>query len=212
MQELVKVKGFNAETGDERWFYLPTSEDDKDWLKDYYVKVPYEYEGSRDEAKYYVRDYLTDDEELPKLVDLPSSLCELNEFLTRWSELDESQKQTTVALVERGLEPFEALELAEEETASILSIGDCFGDEERDQAVGEFYLEYILDMEYFGKVSEFFRSYFDAEAFGRDIRLHGGDGFWSEIYNRWVDYPQGGYKNRLWYDWVVKEQARCKNW
>jgi hypothetical protein len=125
-----------------------------------------------------------------------------------WSELDESQKQTTVALVEYEVEPFDALELAEEETATILDIGNCFGDEERDQAVGEFYLEYLLDMEYFGKVPEFFRTYFDAEAFGRDLRLNGGDGFWSGIYNRWVDYPQGGYKNRLWYDWVVKERKK----
>ena len=140
MKELVKVKGFNAETGDGRWFHLPTSEDDKTWLKDYYVKVPYEYEGSRDEAKYYVREYLTDDEELPKLVDLPSNLCELNEFLTRWSELDESQKQTTVALVEVQVKPLKAVALAEKGEASILDIGNCFSDEARDRAVGEFYL------------------------------------------------------------------------
>lgn len=208
MQELVKVKGFNEETGDERWFHLPTSEDDKGWLKDYYVKVPLEYAASRDEAKYYVREYLTDDEELPELVDLPSSLCELNEFLTRWSELDKSQKQTTVALVEHRFEPLKAIALAEEEIATIIDTGICFGDEARDRAVGEFYLEYLLDMGYFGKVPEFFCSYFDAEAFGRDLRLNGGDGFWSEIYNRWVDYPQGGYKNRLWYDWVVKERKK----
>lgn len=208
MQELVKVKGFNAETGDGRWFHLPTSEDDKTWLKDFYVKVPIEYAGSRYEAKHYVHEYLTDDEELPKLVDLPSNLYELDEFLTRWSALDEGQKQTTVALVEHGYEPLYALELAEKETATILDIEECFGDEECDRAVGEFYLEYLLDMGYFGKVSEFFRSYFDAEAFGRDLRLHGGDGFWSGIYNRWVDYPQGGYKNRLWYDWVVKERKK----
>jgi hypothetical protein len=201
MQELAKVKGFDAETGDERWFHLPTSDANESWLRKYYVKVPYEYEGSRDEAKYYVREYLTDDEELPKLVDLPSNLCELNEFLTRWSELDKSQKQTTVALVEYEFEPLEALELAEEETATIIDTGIWFSDEARDRAVGEFYLEYLLDMEYFGKVPEFFRSYFDAEAFGRDLRLHGGDGFWSGIYNRWVDYPQGGYENRLWYFW-----------
>lgn len=210
MQELVKVKGFDAETGDERLFRLPTLVVEEFLLRRYSVKVPDEYAGSRDEAKYYVRKYLTNDEELPKLVDLPSNIYELDAFLSRWSELDESQKQTTVALVEFGIEPFKALELAEEETATILDIGNCFGDKERDRAVGEFYLEYLLDLEYFGKVPEFFRSYFDAEAFGRDLRLNGGDGFWSEIYNQWVDYPQGGYKNRLWYDWIVEE--RKKQW
>lgn len=209
MQKLAAVQGVRNGTGCVEMFYLPIqNEEDKAFLKNFFAKVPDEYAGSRDEAKYYVRKYLTDDEELPKLVDLPSNLYDLNEFLLRWSELDESQKQTTVALVEYEVEPLKALELAEEETASILDIGNCFGDEARDRDVGEFYLAYLLDLEYFGKVPEFFRAYFDAEAFGRDVRLNGGDGFWSEIYNRWVDYPQGGHKNRLWYDWIVKEWGK----
>lgn len=209
MQKLAVVQGVHNGTGCVETFYLPIqNESDKELLREFFVKVPYEYAGSRDEAKYYIRKYLTDDEELPKLVDLPSNLYELDEFLTRWSALDESQKQTTVALVEVQVEPLKAVALAEEEVATILDIEECFGDEECDRAVGEFYLEYLLDMGYFGKVPEFFRSYFDAEAFGRDLRLHGGDGFWSGIYNRWVDYPQGGYENRLWYDWIVKERKK----
>ena len=202
MQKLAIVEGVRSVTGCVETFYLPIQEtESKERLREFFVKVPYEYAGSREEAKYYIRKYLTDDEELPKLVDLPSNLYELDEFLTRWSALDVEQKRTTVALVENEYEPLKALELAEKEVATILDIEECFGDEECDRAVGEFYLEYLLDMGYFGKVPEFFRSYFDAEAFGRDIRLNGGDGFWSEIYGRWVDYPQGGYENRLWYFW-----------
>ena len=202
MQKLAIVEGVRGGTGCVETFYLPIqNESDKELLREFFVKVPYEYAGSRDEAKYYIRKYLTDDEELPKLVDLPSNLYKLDDFLTRWSALDRSQKQTTVALVEHTFEPLKALELAEEELAAILDLEDPYGDEARDRAVGEYYLEYLLDMEYFGKVPEFFRSYFDYEAFGRDLRLNGGDGFWSEIYGRWVDYPQGGYKNRLWYFW-----------
>ena len=209
MQKLVVVQGVHNGTGCVETFYLPIqNESDKELLREFFVKVPYEYAGSRDEAKHYIRKYLTDDEELPKLVDLPSNLYDLDKFLTRWSALDEEEKQTTVALVECEYEPLEALELAEKEFATILDIEDPYGDEARDRAVGEYYLGYLLDLEYFGKVPEFFRAYFDAEAFGRDIRLNGGDGFWSEIYGRWVDYPQGGYKNRLWYDWIVKERKK----
>lgn len=205
MQELVKVKGFDAETGDERWFHLPTSEDDKTWLRKYYVKVPYEYEGSRDEAKYYVREYLTDDEELPKLVDLPSNLCELNEFLTRWSELDESQKQTTVALVEFQVEPLEAVALAEEGEAVLTDVKDCFiSDAAMYYAIGEYYFQWLDDCGYLAGVPEFCRCYFYFELFGRSIWANGGDGGWSEIYNRWLDYPQGTYENRLWYGWFNK--------
>lgn len=200
MQELVKVKGFDAETGDERWFRLPTLDVEEFFLRRYSVKVPDEYAGSRDEAKYYIRMYLTDDEKLPKLVDLPSNLYELNEFLQRWSKLDESQKKTTVALIEYGVEPLKAVALAKEHLAELTDVVDPCGDAERNEAVGEYYFQYLSDYGYFDGVPEFCRCYFDAEAFGRDVQLNGGDGFWSAIYNRWLDYPQGTYKNRLWYD------------
>lgn len=208
MQELVKVKGFNEETGDERWFHLPTSEDDKGWLKDYYVKVPLEYAGSRDEAKYYVREYLTDDEDFPKLVDLPSNLYVLNEFLTRWTELDESQKRTTVALVENEFEPLEAIALAEDGLAVLTDVVDPYLGFSRDKKVGEYYFKILDDYGYFDGVPEFCRRYFDVEKFGRDVQLSGGDGFWSEIYDRWLDYPQGTFENRLWHDWIVKGRKK----
>ena len=205
MQELVKVKGFDAETGDERWFHLPTPDADESWFRRYSVKVPLEYAGSRDEAKYYVREYLTDDKELSKLVDLPSNLCELNEFLTRWSELDKSQKQTTVALVEFQVEPLEAVALAEEGEAVLTDVKDCFfSDAAMYYAIGEYYFQWLDDCGCFAGVPEFCRCYFDFELFGRDIWANGGDGGWSEIYNRWLDYPQGTYKNRLWYGWFNK--------
>lgn len=205
MQELVKVKGFNEETGDERWFHLPTSEDDKIWLKDFYVKVPCEYAGSRDEAKYYVREYLTDDEELPKLLDLPSNLYDLDDFLTRWSELDKSQKQTTVALVEFQAEPLEAVALVEEGEAVLTDVENYFiSDAAMHYAIGEYYFQWLDDCGCLDGVPEFCRQYFDFELFGRDIWANGGDGGWSEIYNRWLDYPQGTYKNRIWYDWFKK--------
>lgn len=210
MQELVKVKGFKVPTfvKDERWFHLPTSEDDKTWLKDYYVKVPDEYAESNDEAKYYVREYLTDDEELPKLLDLPSNLYELDEFLTRWSELDKSQKQTTVALVEYGVEPFKAVAIAEDGLAVLTDVVDPYLGFSRDKKVGEYYFEILDDYGFFDDIPEFCRRYFDVEKFGRDVQLSGGDGFWSEIYSRWLDYPQGTYRNRLWHDWVVKGRKK----
>lgn len=206
MQGLVKVKGFEVGTfvRNERWFSLPTSEDDKTWLKDYYVKVPDEYAGSNDEAKHYVREYLTDDEELPKLLDLPSNLYELNEFLTRWSELNKSQKRTTVALVENEYDPLEAIALAEDGLAVLTDVVDPWLNSLRDKAVGEYYFKILDDYGYFDGVPEFCRRYFDVEQFGRDVQLSGSDGFWSDIYDRWLDYPQGTYENRLWYDWIVK--------
>ncbi|MBQ7112191.1 MAG: antirestriction protein ArdA [Thermoguttaceae bacterium] len=205
MQKLAVVQGVHNGTGCVETFYLPIQDEErKAFLKDFVVKVPDEYAGSRDEAKCYIRKYLTDDEELPKLVDLPSNLYELDDFLSRWSALDASQKQTTVALVEYEVEPLEALRLAEERLAELTDVADPYGDAARNEAVGEYYLEYLLSLEYFGKVPEFFRAYFDAEAFGRDVQLSGGDGFWSEICGRWLDYPQGTYKNRLWYDWLNK--------
>ena len=205
MQELVKVKGFDAETGDERWFHLPTLDVEDFFLRRYSVEVPLEYAGSRDEAKYYIREYLTDDEELPKLGDLPSNLYELNAFLSRWSELDESQKQTTVALVEYEVEPFDALELAEEGQAVLTDVENCFlSDAAMHYAIGEYYFQWLDDCGYLAGVPEFCRRYFDYELFGRSIWANGGDGNWSEIYNRWLDYPQGTYKNRLWYGWFNK--------
>lgn len=123
MQKLAIVEGVRSGTGCVETFYLPIQEtESKERLREFFVKVPYEYAGSLEEAKYYIRKYLTDDEELPKLVDLPSNLYELDEFLTRWSALDVEQKRTTVALVENEYEPLKALELAEKEVATIIDI------------------------------------------------------------------------------------------
>lgn len=205
MQELVNVKGFNTVTGAERWFNLPTSEDNKTWLKDFCVKVPYEYEGSRDEAKYYVRKYLTDDEELPKLLDMPSNLYELDNFLTRWLKFDKLQKQTVVALGEAGYDPNHSVYIVENGEAKITNVcKPCLLEDDDDRAIGEYYLEDLLACNFFGRVPGFFRVFFDTVGFGRAIRLTGGYGFWSDIYDRWVDLTPWLGNRCFWYQYIVE--------
>lgn len=207
MKELMRVVGMNRETGEVRRFNLPTQwETQRDMLKNYNLVVPVEFVGSPDAAKHYVHEYLTDDKELTELEYVPINLLDLHEFLKTWQEFDKEQKQTVVALVENDrYDPYDALRAVRRGEAKITLLERPFlMESDDDRFVGRYYLDRLLECKFFGKVPAFFEFFFDTEGFGRCIRHTGGYGFWSDIYDRWVDLTPGIGNRCIWYEFVGK--------
>ena len=135
--------------------------------------------------------FLSNDVELPKITAFPKKLDELNAFLLKWTTLSEEEQKTTVALIEHdGGYWLEALESAESGEAFITDVVYYPYDEaSSDKALGEYYFDRwhgdsdVAESKIgFGVV----RNYVDYEKFGRDVRLNGCDGFWSDLYGRWT--------------------------
>lgn len=135
--------------------------------------------------------FVSDDAELAKIEEFPRELPELNRFLKEWTTLDLNQKRTVVALTENyGGDWEEHIEAARNGDAFITDVVYYpFDESASDKGLGEYYFErwhsgstIATTKLGFGTVE----NYIDYEKFGRDVRLNGCDGFWSDLYGRWV--------------------------
>lgn len=186
MEWLVKV--FVEKDGYRKFVHLPV-----DWKPDEEDLVGYvvaDLSNTGDSCRQSVR-FISDDAELAKMDELSRNVPDLNRFLKEWTTLDLNQKRTVVALTENyGGDWEEHIEAAKSGEAFVTDVVYYpFDESASDKGLGEYYFErWHSDSTIattklgFGTVE----NYIDYEKFGRDVRLNGCDGFWSDLYGRWV--------------------------
>lgn len=135
--------------------------------------------------------FVSDDAELAKLEEFPRELSELNRFLKEWTTLSDDEKRKVVALTAHdGGDWEEVVEAAKGGEAFVTDVVYYpFDESASDKGLGEYYFDrwhsgstIATSKIGFGAVE----NYIDYEKFGRDVRLNGCDGFWSDLYGRWV--------------------------
>lgn len=186
MDYLVKV--FAEKGGKVKFFQLPVDweADEKD-LEGYVVS---DFTNIGDKYRHSVR-YLSDDAELAKIEEFPRELPELNRFLKEWTKLSVDEKQTVVALVAHdGGDWEEHVEAAKDGQAFVTDVVYYpFDESASDKGLGEYYFDRWHSVSTVATTKLGFgtiENYIDYEKFGRDVRLNGCDGFWSDLYGRWV--------------------------
>ena len=193
MKKLLRIDAENK--GKFKTFELPVGEDEAGELEGFRTAA---FPTSEDRWRSPIRT-IADDPDLTRIAEFPASLVELNAFLLAWSGLTERrERQTLVALLDHSYDWESAIEKIELGLASVSPVLAGADEEEDDEELGRHYLEKVLAEKFKGrKIPEFLKTYFDCQAFGRDVRMHGADGFWSDVYNCWVylDYPNA---SKVW--------------
>lgn len=141
--------------------------------------------------------YVSCDDEFKKINYLPEVLNELNAFVCAWNIIDGSQRKTLVSLTnECGIRLKDALVRIATLRSYLTPVSKPATVEEQDEAIGVYYASALVNFKLGPIETCFSRSiglghYFDYEAYGRDIRLNGENGYWSDMYDRWVVNPIG---------------------
>lgn len=186
MDWLIKV--FVEKDGYRKFIHLPVDwKPDEEDLEGYVVA---DLSNTGDSCRQSVR-FISDDAELAKMDELPRNVPDLNRFLKEWTTLDLNQKRTVVALTENyGGDWEEHIEAAKSGEAFVTDVVSYpFDESASDKNLGEYYFERWYANSEFAETKIGFgtaRNYFDYEQLGRDVRLNGCDGFWSDLYGRWV--------------------------
>lgn len=173
--------------------YITSIREGKDYLLGEWVKLPVPPEKLDEVLERIGTEYeeylVTDYESAFTNLDISqySSIAELNDFAARLEELAEWDNDKLCAVLEMESPTGIAgiLDIIEH-----LDEFDLLTEVEDDQALGEYFAEELCTLE---AVPTHLRSYFDYEAYGRDIRLESVGCFTSYGYvmdNRLYSYPK----------------------
>lgn len=181
-----------AERGVERaTFHIPTERSDE--LKEWKLVGFYSTKNKFHPSVAYV----AHDNEFKEIGCLPEAINKLNDFVCYWNAASVNQRKTLVSLInESNYRLDDALKRVLTCKSYITSVSKPASTEEQDKVLGQFYAEALVDYK-LGDVKTCFSKstslnwFFDYEAYGRDIRLNGENGYWSEMYDCWVVNPIG---------------------
>lgn len=179
----MKVKALND--NETKTFELPVEDGTESQLQGWTI---YDIPCRNEEAYEIPYEYIEAEQELSRLAEIPYDIEELNEFLSRWLALDESDQKVAISLYDYTGDWRKALELAECGGAYLTEVRWCDYEPLRHEDLGEYWLDRLIDCGDI-KPDSIASRYFDRERFGRDIEIDGCDGYWCDVYDVWVDYP-----------------------
>jgi hypothetical protein len=137
------------------------------------------------------------DDEFKEIGCIPETLDKLNDFVYYWNIMGIDKRKTLVSLVNESYYTLDnALKRVLTGKSYITPVSKPPLVEQQDEVLGQFYAADVIDYKIGNIATCFDKSttleyYFDYEAYGRDIRLNGENGYWSEMYDRWVVNPIG---------------------
>lgn len=141
--------------------------------------------------------YMSCDDEFKEIGCIPETLDKLNDFVYYWNIMGIDKRKTLVSLVNESYYTLDdALKRALTGKSYITPVSKPPLVEQQDEVLGQFYAAAVIGYKIGNIATCFDKSatleyYFDYEAYGRDIRLNGENGYWSEMYDRWVVNPIG---------------------
>ena len=179
----MKVKAFKD--NETETFELPVAKGTEPQLQGWTI---YDVPCRNGEAYEVPNKYDEGERELSRLAEIPYQLEELNEFLSRWLELDKDDRKAAISLYDRFGNWREALDVAEIGSATLTEVRWDNDETSRHEALGDYQLGRFIDRGEINPESTIC-DYIDYEKLGRDVEDDGTDGYWCEIYGVWVDYP-----------------------
>ncbi len=177
----MKVKAFKE--NETETFELPVAKGTEPQLQGWTI-----YDVPCRDGEAYEVPYKYDEEEreLSRLAEIPYEIVDLNEFLSRWLELDKEERKVVISLYDYLGDWRKALDECCYATLTEVDWNDY--EPERLRALGGYWFDRLIEC---GDVNaeSIACDYFNYERYGGDVENGGRDGYWCDIYGVWVDYP-----------------------
>lgn len=177
----MKVKAFKE--NETETFELPVAKGTEPQLQGWTI---YDVPCRNGEAYEVPYKYREEERELSLLAEIPYKIEELNEFLSRWLELDKEKRKAAISLYNYTGDWRKALDECCDATLTEVQWNDY--ELERHRDLGLYMLDRLIEC---GDVNaeSVACDYFDYKRYGDDVENGGRDGYWCDIYGVWVNYP-----------------------
>lgn len=179
----MKIKAFKE--NETETFELPVAKGTEPQLQGWTI---YDIPCRNGEAYEVPYKYKEEERELARLAEIPYKLEELNEFLSRWLELDKEDRKAAISLYDYTGDWRKSIDEMEFGTATLTEVAWDNDEASRWEALGYYQLGRFINCGEINSESSIC-DYVDYEKLGRDTEIDGTSGYWCEIYGVWVDYP-----------------------